>query len=137
LQESRLERVSKNDFDNTEFQMLLELIQRSLEQDEVDQVKFVENNLTPSIEEAYTLILTQKLPVGQNDRLIEEMVRMIINIRQATLKKSLEQISFLMNEPENLNETKLASLSSVMQQYGAVLRNLDDARHKLTEFRRK
>jgi len=137
LQESRLERVSKNDFDNTEFQLLLELIQRSLEQDEVDQVKFVENNLTPSIEEAYTLILTQKLPVGQNDRLIEEMVRMIINIRQATLKKSLEQISFLMNEPENLNETKLASLSSVMQQYGAVLRNLDDARHKLTEFRRK
>lgn len=137
LQESRLEEVTKQDFENTELQLLLELIQRSLEQDELDQIKFVEMNLSNSIEDAYKMILNQKQPVGQDDRLIEEMVRTIINIRQATMKKNLEQISFLMGEPDEQNETKLASLSSVMQKYGALLRNLDDARQKLTEYRRK
>lgn len=137
LSESNLQSLGWQDFNSTEMHIILSLLQRSLEQDQLELSKFVEVNVPDEVRPMYQRIVGQRQANSLEDRLLDELLRSIFAIRKDRIKKELEQISYLMKDPDNATPAKLSDLSGVMQAHSMQLKNLDDARKKMTEYRQK
>ena len=137
LREVSLAELTPRDLEKTEYQLILDLLQRSLEQDVHEMAKYVEINLPEALRPTYAKVLEPRPADGLDDRLLDELIRSVVAIRKDKIKKSLEQISFQMKDPENTNHAKLSDMAAVMQAHSIELKNLDEARKKLTEYRQK
>ena len=137
LQEASLPGLSVKDLEKTDHQLILDLLQRSLEQDVHDMLKYVEINLPAEIQTTLAKLIGQKPSDGMEDKLLDELIRSVITIRKDRIKKSLEQISYMMKDPENTNPSRLSDMASEMQKHSNELKNLDEVRKKLTEYRQK
>jgi DNA primase len=145
LQESSLEPLSQADFEYTDHQMILRLIQQSLEQDEAEQAHYVEAHLDESLRETYTTLMAQKAPKGgsvslskgRDDRLLEELMRQMIQLRERALRESNTQLSFLDEEAQK-SDTPIDKFDLVQRrlQNARIKSYIDNARSKMNEYRR-
>lgn len=137
LQEAGLSALMKEDFEYTDHQMILQLIQQSLEQDQADQVHFVDINLDESLRETYSHLRAQRSFNGTDDRLIEELTRQILQLRQRSLNDGVTQLRFMIEDAQQTGQMRMTNYPQLMVQYGRMLNRLDEARRKLSEYRRK
>jgi DNA primase len=132
LQESGLSALSVADFEYTDYQSILLLIQRSIEQDEADTSAFVNSRLmADELSETHSELLAQPAPKGADDRLLDELTRQVLQMRRTVLSESVNQLRFL------AEETQAAELNSSAQKYARVLQAIDQARKRLSEYRRE
>jgi len=146
LQESSLGALSTADFEYTDHQMILRLIQQSLEQDEKDQAHYVEAHLDESLRETYTSLLAQSAPKGANanlsrnrdERLLDELTRQVLQVRQQSLNESVNQLRFILEEAQQSGDPRTtATQGQLMLQYGRMLNRLDEARRRMSDIRRE
>ena len=137
LQESGLVALSGLDFEYTDHQLILRLIQQSLEQDEAEQAHYVEAHLDESLRETYTSLLAQRAPKGGDDKLLDELTRQVLQVRQQSLNESVNQLRFMIEDAQQTGEVRATNYQQLMLQYGRMLNHLDEARRKLIEYRRK
>ena len=146
LQESSLGAVSAADFEYTDYQMILRLIQQSLEQDEKDQAHYVEAHLDESLRETYASLLAQTTPKGANvnlsksrdERLLDELTRQVLQVRQQSLNESVNQLRFMLEEAQQSGDPRTtATQGQLMLQYGRMLNRLDEARRRMSDIRRE
>ena len=146
LQESSLGALTQADFEYTDHQMILRLVQQSLEQDEKDQAHYVEDHLDESLRETHVNLLAQAVPKGaavslsrnRDDRLLDELTRQVLQVRQHSLSESVNQLRFMLEEAQQSGDTRTtASQEQLMLQYGRMLNRLDEARRKMSEIRRE
>lgn len=146
LQESGLGALTQADFEYTDHQMILRLIQQSLEQDEKDQAHYVEAHLDESLRETYTGLMGQPAPKGaalsvskgRNERLLDELTRQVLKVRQQSLSESVNQLRFILEEAQQSGDSPATSNhQQLMLQYGRMLHHLDEARRKMSEYRRE
>jgi DNA primase len=133
LQEAGLQRLINEDFGYTDHQVLLDLIRRSLEQDEVDHHQFVLEHLPEMLQELGNGLLkeTEKLdPV--DERLLEELQRSIIKLRRSGLNESLNQLRFMLEEAQQQGDLKATAYQEQVLQHTRLLRDLDHAGRKLS-----
>jgi DNA primase len=131
LQESGLSALSVADFEYTDYQAILLLIQGSLEQDEADTTAFVSARLADELSETHSELLAQPVPKGADDRLLDELTRQVLQMRRTVLSESVNQLRFL------AEETHASELNRSAQQYARVLQAIDQARKRLSEYRRE
>jgi len=131
LQESGLGALSPADFEYTDYQSILSLIQHSLEQDETDTTAFVHARLVDELSETHSELLGQPAPKGTDERLLDELTRQVLQMRRTILGESVNQLRFL------VEETQAAELNRSAQQYARVLQAIDQARKRLSEYRRE
>jgi DNA primase len=131
LQESGLGAMSAADFEYTDYQAIFLLIQRSLEQDESDTTAFVRAHLVNELAETHSELLALPMPKGADDRLLDELTRQVLQMRRLVLGESVNQLRFLAEESQALE------LAQSAQQYARALQSIDQARKRLSEYRRE
>jgi hypothetical protein len=137
LQESSLSALSAVDFEYTDYQLILRLIQQSLEQDESEQAHYVETHLDESLRDTYTSLMAERASAGADDRLLDELTRQVLQVRHQSLSDSVNQLRFMIEDAQQAGEVRATNYQQLMLQYGRMLNRLDEARRKLIEYRRK
>ena len=133
LQEAGLSALTIEDFGYTDHQILIRLIQQSLEQDEVDPQRYVKANLPGSL-----VGLCDDLLAGAGEldpieeRLLEELLRSVIKLRRCGLGESINQLRFLQEEAQQQGDLRTMSYQKLVLQNARLLRDLDQASHRLT-----
>ena len=137
LQESGLAALSLGDFEYTDYQMILRLIQESLEQDDSEHSHYVEAHLEESLRETYENLRKQPAPKGADDRLLDELTRQVLQVRQQSMSASINQLRFMIEDAQQSGPLSDTNYQQLMLQHGRMLNRLDEARRKLIEYRRK
>ncbi len=136
LQEGGLSALSFEDFGYTDHQMLLGLIRRSAEQDVADPHRFVIDNLTDDLQALYASLTRSAGPAARDDRLLEELFRMVKSLRKMTANESLNQLRFLQENAQQQDDADtLRDYQQQAAQHMRLLRDLDQASKSLAARR--
>jgi hypothetical protein len=128
LQESGLGRLSVDDFQSADHQVILQLIEDSLHQDHAEPLFFVLNSLSlPLMELADQLLLkTEKLDPNE-ERVLEDLVRTVLVLRQRRLRQQIDHIRFLMEEAQQSGDSQAGEYQQTMVQFSIARVRLDQA----------
>jgi DNA primase len=128
MQEFGLPRLSINDFQRAEHQTLFQYVQESLDQNVSEPLHFVLNSLSlPLMDKADDLLQrTSKLdPV--EDRVFEDVLRAILNLRILYVRESLDYLRFIMDEAQQQGDTQIKEYKHGVAHYTTMLKHLDSA----------
>jgi DNA primase len=128
LLENGLSRLSVDDFQSADHQILLQLIDDSLKQDRTEPNIFVQNSLTLHLMELADRLLVQTEKLDPNeDKVLEDLLRALIVLRQRRLFQQIDHLRYLMEEAQGRPETSVAEYQKTMVQYITARSRLDRA----------
>lgn len=133
LQEAGLNRLSPDDFQHADHQAILRLFQQSIDQDLAEPLNFIFNNLSLPLMDLADAMLertSQLNPV--EDRVIEDLIRALLELRKRNLRQKNEYLRFLMEEAQQQNDPELKQYQQTMLQHTRLLERLDRAIGKYT-----
>ncbi len=137
LQESGLSALSTADFEYTDYQFLLGLLQKALEQDETEMHHFVQTRVEEGLRDVYASLAAQPSPKGTDSRLLDELTRHVLQLRRQALSENLNHLRFLQEEAQQTGDQLATTYQQMVLQYTRSLNYLDAARKKLSENRRE
>ncbi len=133
LQQYGLTRLSAEDFEYTDYQLLFGLIHDAVEQDQTEHRDFVIEALPESLRGLSRELLaqTEKLdPV--DEKLLEEILRGAIKLRRVTAGENLNQLRFLQEDAQQIGDLRAASYQDLVLKHTRLLRDLDQAYRKMS-----
>ena len=138
LQESSLGALTQADFEYTDHQLIFRLVQESLEQDEAEQAHYVEAHLDESLRETYKELIAHhpKLSTGRDDRLLDEITRQTLQMRQQSISESINQLRFMLEEAQQSGDPSTAPNQQLLLQLSRMLQRLHEAPLKMNKSRR-
>ncbi len=126
LQKATLSGFTPQEFQKADHQLLMQVIQQSLEQDKLEPKQFIEENLSEALTPFYEELIK---PIGQSEpntpRLIEELVRMVLRLRYIRIIQSIEQLRVFQQEVQDQND------ATSMVSYHEMILNCTRTREKL------
>jgi len=132
LQKVGLGPLAATDFESTDHQLLVQLIREAIEQDETEPGRFVQGNVPESLAVlAKELIDKGEQPGRSEDRLLEELLRLLIKIRRVTMNENLTQLRFLQQEAQESGDMRATSYGDLVLQHTRLLRDLDQASNQV------
>jgi len=128
LQENGLNRLSVDDFQTGDHQALLQLVDESLKQDRAEPQLFVQNSLSLPLMDLVDRLLakTDQLDPNEN-KVLEDLVRTLLVLRQRRLYQEIEHIQYLMEEAQLVEDQSVADIQKTMMEYIAARSRLDQA----------
>jgi hypothetical protein len=133
LQESGLNRLSLDDFQSAEHQLLLQLIEDSLNQDHAEPLHFVLNSLSLPLMELVDQLLQKSGDLDPvEDRVLEDLVRSILMLRQRRLRQQMDHVRYLMEEAQLTGQSQANEYQQAMVQYILARGRLDQALGRYT-----
>lgn len=138
LQESSLGALTQADFEYTDHQLIVRLVQESLEQDEAEQAHYVEAHLDESLRETYAALLSHypKLSTSRDDRLLDELTRQILQMRQQSVSESINQLRFMLEDAQQTGDSSTQDSQQLLLQLSRTLHRLHEAPLKMSKSRR-
>jgi DNA primase len=133
LQQYGLTRLSAEDFEYTDYQLLFGLIHDAVEQDQTEHRDFVTESLPESLRglSGELLAQTEKLdPV--DEKILEELLRGAIKLRRVTAGENLNQLRFLQEDAQQVGDLRTASYQELVLKHTRLLRDLDQAYRKMS-----
>jgi DNA primase len=133
MQEFNLPRLSVNDFQRAEHQALFQLVQESLDQNVSEPLHFVLNSLSlPLMDKADDLLeRTSKLdPV--EDRVFEDVLRAILNLRILYVRESLDYLRYIMDEAQQQGDLQSKEFQQGVLHFTILLKHLNTALGRYT-----
>jgi len=129
LQEAGLQRLINEDFGYTDHQMLLDLIRESLEQDKVDHHQYIVDHVPESLKELADELLQQTQSLDPvEDKILEELKRIVRTLRRKIADESIQQIRFLQEEAQQVGDSlRVKEYTTQMVQYTVLRNTLDQA----------
>ncbi|RPJ50603.1 MAG: DNA primase [Chloroflexi bacterium] len=130
LQKAGLSRLSVQDFEQVDHQMLAAVILQSLEQDDLDSNQFILENLSDPLQDLVRDLLS---PFQQGEptpeKLVEDLIQTVMRLRQIRTRAHVEQLIFMQRDGQqeegNLRLDDYQGIHQVMLQCSRVLKNLD------------
>ncbi len=106
MQNQNLERLSRNDFQLSEHQQILTLIEEAMKQNDVDPEEYLHNNLT---EEMAAAMEPQPAPKPSEEKMdekreLEDILRTILLMRLNAVNNQVQEYRFLQDQQENEND---------------------------------
>jgi len=95
LQQAGLEKIGPDDFVDTEHQLLFRALQSALAQVEQDSAEFLREHLDPQLEARWEALTHLEAPVAEHPRADEELLNLVLRLRQGNLNQQLSQMRFL------------------------------------------
>lgn len=133
LQESGLPRISSQDFQSTDHQEIFRHTLQSIDQDIMEPVNFALEGLPmPLIEMADTLLQKTDRVDPTQDRVLEDLLRELLQLRERNLQQTNEQIRFLIEEAQNQNYQEARPYMETMRKYTQDLNRIQQAIGKYT-----
>lgn len=128
LQENGLNRLAIDDFQTGDHQALLQLVDESLKQDHSEPQLFVQNSLSLPLMDLVDRLLAKTDQLDPNeDKVLEDLVRTLLVLRQRRLFQEIEHIQFLMEEAQLVEGQNVADMQKTMMEYIAARSRLDQA----------
>ncbi len=133
LQESGLQPLAPEDFEYTDHQVFLKIIRQSLEQVESEQHQFVVINLPETLRGFAQELLaeTEKL-APLEERLLEELQRLVQKLRRTRANMDLTQTRFLQEEAQQNGDPRASLYRQQVLQLTKLIHSLDQANRRLT-----
>jgi DNA primase len=131
LHEAHLSHLSKLDFERAEYQAIFELVKESLAQDQSEPMHYVLNGLSLPLMEIVDDLLerTEKLD-PKEDRVLEDVMRALLEIRRRQVNDTINQIRFQMDEAAQIGDIRSKEYEETIARCSRSLRNLHQAREK-------
>jgi DNA primase len=137
LQEFGLSRISANDFDLADNQLVARLLLQSLEQDQADPLHFIEENmpdalsdLVSRLREPFTILKNgQQVPLEEfGDTKVAEYLKVaVLNMRKSKLVERMTQLQMLQTDYQEGGDLNLSPYQDLYIQYNQARKRLDDA----------
>jgi DNA primase len=128
MQEHGLPRLSPDDFQHTDHQAILRLFQESVDQDMAEPLNFVMNNLSLPLMELADGLLAHTEKLDPNDeRVMEDLMRGILELRRQRWQQENEYLRFLIEEAQDQGDVKATQYLQSMVQLAETKRRLDRA----------
>jgi len=133
LHESHLMRISRLDFELAEYQAIFELVQASINQDQTEPMHYVLNGLSLPLMEIVDNLLerTEKLN-PKDDRVLEDVMRALLEIRQRQVSEEMNQVRFQMDEAAIAGEIRTKEYEDRIAKCSRMLRFIHQAREHFT-----
>jgi DNA primase len=133
FQEGELNRLSPEDFQHVDHKAILRLFQESLDQDITDPINFIFNNLSLSMMDLADELLAGTAELDPNeDRVFEDLMRGLLELKLRNLHQNIEYLRFLMEEAQEHGDAKATHYLQTMSQYTQTLRQINSAYGKYT-----
>jgi len=128
LQKAGLGRLGQEDFDRTDYQLLLRLVQQSLEQDDLEPQRYVQDDIPESLNDLFQELLAPSALVDTSyEAQLKELFRAIIRIRLSHYEESIEQIKNLEEDIQDQGELHTTPYGELKVQYIRAKDRLDRA----------
>ncbi len=128
LQKHGLNRMDVTDFEQSDYQILARLIIHSLEQDQLEPGDYLQQNLPEGLSSLVTEMRNDlRFEKTTPQKLQDDLVRSLMNLRLVRIHDGLQQIRFLMEEMQNAGETGLNPYQDMMMYYSLMRSRLDMA----------
>lgn len=114
LKKFGLDKLGVTDFDSSDHQIIADALFKGLSQDEHETIQFVQENIPEPLAERLTQLSGVGMIAEKNeDKLFEDLVRSLINLRLIRINALLNQIRFIQSDEETaeLDKTDLHSLT--------------------------
>jgi DNA primase len=136
LNEARLTRLSRLDFERAEYQAIFELVEESLAQDRSEPMNYVLNRLSLPLMEIVDNLLerTDKLD-PKEERVLEDMMRALLEIRRRQVTEVINQLHFQMDEAAKTGELRTKEYEEGIARCTRSLRNLHQAQERFITAR--
>ncbi|MBN1231638.1 MAG: DNA primase [Anaerolineales bacterium] len=133
LQASGLDRISEQDFQDTNHQVMFRVASNSLNQEHSDPQNFVLMNLPDLLLDlGEEIIQIGKDKEEKEARIIEDLTHTILRLRDANIIRTNQQIRFLMLEIQEKGEDMPEEYLQTMARNGKIKQFLDKAMNKKT-----
>jgi DNA primase len=133
LQEAGLHSLAPEDFEYTDHQLFLKIIRQSLEQVESDQHQYVVIHLPDALKGlAQELLVQAGKPDPVQERLLEELQRLVQKLRRTRANLDLTQTRFLQEEAQQNGDPRALDYQQQALQYARLIQSIDQANRRLT-----
>jgi DNA primase len=136
LNEARLSRLSRLDFERAEYQAIFGLVEESLAQDRSEPMNYVLNRLSLPLMEIVDNLLerTDKLD-PKEERVLEDMMRALLEIRRRQVTEVINQLRYQMDEAVKTGELRTKEYEEGIAKCTRALRNLHQAQERFITAR--
>jgi DNA primase len=133
LHEAHLLHLSRLDFERAEYQAIFELVQESITQDQSEPMHYVLNGLSLPLMEIVDNLLerTEKLD-PKEDRVLEDVMRALLEIRRRQVTEVINQLRFQMDEAAQAGDVRSKEYEDGIAKCTRMLRNLHLAHERFT-----
>jgi DNA primase len=133
LQAEGLARISSEDFQHVDHQAIARLLLESVDQDMAEPLNFVLGSLSLPMMELADDLLDRTSELDPNeDRVLEDLLRAIIDLRERSTRQNIEYLRFMMQEAQEQGDLKATQYQETMVQHTKVLQSLHRARGQYT-----
>jgi DNA primase len=133
LQQEDLSRLTPQDFRHADHQAILKLIQESVDQDIAEPLDYVLNNLSLSMMELADSVLAQTKNLDpRNERVVDDLMRSLLDLRQRSLHEEIEYNRYLMQDAQEQGDIMASQYSQAMLKLVRLRERLDQAIKKTT-----
>jgi DNA primase len=129
LQKFGLQRISPYDFQHSDHQAILRLLQESVDQDVAEPLNHVLNRLSLPMMEVADDLLARTAKLDPNDeRVLGDLLRALLDMRKSSLAQSLEFLRFAMEDSQQQGDLGIEQFQQSLAQNMLLLQRLDQAR---------
>jgi DNA primase len=131
LQEDGLSKINPLDFQDTNHQVLLELLVNSLDQNDVEPLNYVLNHISDPMLNPTDDILkrTQDVDSNVND-ILSDVLRALLMLRDHQISQQLDHLRFLQESAQEDGDLKASEYQDTMLKYSTMRSRLDKARNR-------
>lgn len=136
LQEAGLGRLSPQDFEHTDYQLIFRTLQVSLEQDELEPEEYINRQLPEELHELAQSLRLLKGPEEtstpgwhdtNSDRVQEDLNRRVVQLRVQKLNENMNQLRYLEEDIQEQGDLRAAQYQEMNLQYILERSRLDQA----------
>jgi hypothetical protein len=136
LEEYHLVKLSVQDFEYTDHQMMFGLIRESVEQDKTENREFVIESVPASLQGLLQELDTQDEKFERmEEKLLEELLRGVIKLRRVAAGENLNQLRYLQEEAQQVGDLRAASYQTLVLKHTRLLHDLDQAYRSMSRKR--
>ncbi len=133
LQQEGLARLSSDDFEHADHQAIFRLFQESIDQDLAEPLNYVMNNLSLEMMEVADDLLARTTELDPNkDRVLEDLMRGLLDLRRRKLHHEIEYQRFIIEEAPDPADLRASLMIQNMVQLADAKRRIDRAMKKYT-----
>jgi hypothetical protein len=128
LQAAGLARLTPADFQHADHQTIFRLLHESVDQDMAEPLNYVMNSLSlPMMELADGLLERTKKLDPNEDRVLSDLLRTLLDLRSRNLHQSIDYLRFLMEDAQQQGDFKASQYQQTMVQHTVLLYRLNRA----------
>jgi DNA primase len=117
LQQVKLDRLTFDDFESAENQQIVRLFMQAQSQDELETLAYIQQNLPEALQPSLIHLLTLSRFEEEKieDKILEDLIRSIMNLRLLRVNESLNQLRYLQQEEPADAQEKPSWMTQIME----------------------